>query len=49
MLDEATASLDTESEKLVQQALETVMEGRTTIVVAHRLNTIAKCDKIAGE
>ncbi len=48
MLDEATAALDTESEKLVQLALNKVMVGRTTIIVAHRLTTITDCDNIAG-
>ena len=46
ILDEATASLDTESEALVQKALENLMSGRTTLVIAHRLSTIAKADKI---
>ncbi len=48
MLDEATAALDAESERLVQDALHLVMAGRTTFVVAHRLSTIVDCDKIAG-
>ena len=46
VLDEATSSLDAESEYLVQSALEKLMEGRTTIVIAHRLATIRKVDKI---
>lgn len=46
ILDEATASLDTESEMLVQQALENLMKGRTTFVIAHRLSTIKNADKI---
>ena len=46
LLDEATSALDTESERLVQKALERLMQGRTTLVVAHRLATIEKADKI---
>ncbi|MBC7891417.1 MAG: ATP-binding cassette domain-containing protein [Sphingobacteriaceae bacterium] len=46
ILDEATSSLDAESEKLVQEALETLMENRTTIVIAHRLATIRRVDQI---
>lgn len=46
ILDEATSSLDAESESLVQEALEILMENRTTLVIAHRLSTIRKADRI---
>ncbi|MDQ0254720.1 ATP-binding cassette subfamily B protein AbcA/BmrA [Evansella vedderi] len=46
MMDEATASLDSQSEKIVQQALSRLMEGRTTFIIAHRLSTIVNADKI---
>ena len=46
LLDEATSALDTESEQLVQQAVNRLMEGRTALVIAHRLSTIRNASKI---
>jgi ATP-binding cassette subfamily B protein len=46
VLDEATSSVDTETEQFIEKALETLMHGRTSIVIAHRLSTVQKADKI---
>jgi subfamily B ATP-binding cassette protein MsbA len=46
ILDEATSALDNESERLVQDALEQLMQGRTTLIVSHRLSTIEHADRV---
>jgi subfamily B ATP-binding cassette protein MsbA len=46
VLDEATSSLDTASERLVEEALERLLEGRTTLIIAHRLSTVQRADRI---
>ena len=46
ILDEATASVDTQTEKLIQEALERLMKGRTTFVIAHRLSTLRNADRL---
>ena len=47
LLDEATSALDAESEKIVQEALDRIMVNRTTVIVAHRLNTVRNANMIA--
>jgi subfamily B ATP-binding cassette protein MsbA len=46
VLDEATSSLDTESERLVEDALEKLLVGRTTLIIAHRLSTVRRADRL---
>jgi ABC-type multidrug transport system fused ATPase/permease subunit len=46
ILDEATSALDEEAQRMVQQALDNVMKGRTSIVIAHRLTTVEKCTRV---
>jgi len=46
LLDEATSSLDSESESVIQKAIENLTKNKTTIIIAHRLSTIKNCDKI---
>ena len=46
ILDEATSALDEQSQEIVQQALDKAMEGRTAVVIAHRMSTIQKCNRI---
>ncbi len=46
ILDEATSSLDTESERFVEEAFEQLMKGRTTLIIAHRLSTVQRADRV---
>ena len=47
VLDEATSSLDSESERLVEEAMEELLEGRSTLIIAHRLSTVLRADRVA--
>ena len=46
ILDEATSSIDTETEKQIQDAMNKILKGRTSLIIAHRLSTIVDCDRI---
>lgn len=46
ILDEATSSIDTKTERLLQEGIQTLLKGRTSFIIAHRLSTIKNCDKI---
>ena len=46
LLDEATSSLDTESERLVEEAMQELLRGRTTLIIAHRLSTVRRADRV---
>jgi len=46
ILDEATSSLDSESERLVEEALEELLQGRSTLIIAHRLSTVRRADRV---
>jgi len=46
ILDEATSSLDSESERLVEQAMQTLLQGRSTLIIAHRLSTVQRADRV---
>jgi ATP-binding cassette subfamily B protein len=46
VLDEATSSLDNESERLVEEAMEELLRGRTTLIIAHRLRTVRRADRV---
>ena len=46
ILDEATSSIDTETEKQIQDAMNKILKGRTSLIIAHRLSTIVECDRI---